>query len=407
VKDVPARRKRWFWFTRSSERAVRYLLITAALGAAFYSSILARAAYLFRLDTPNSVPAAVRLVPYNAAYVARLASWEPEERRILLRRAVELNPFDYESLLQLGLLAEMQDGDPANAERYYLCAAQVDRMFLPRWTLTNFYFRRQNQGEFFRWAKETLQITPYASDPIFSQMWLMNQDADRLDATVPARPQILLQYASFLANSGKFESVPRSVQRLVWAAGKADPRAWGRDDLIAAMTDRMLAQGDTNNALKVWRILNQAAWIRHSVPDAHHPLTNGDFRLPFFRHAFDWMPLSNAGIRIDRKENGGVRITFSGDQPEHCVLLQQYLPLQVDAGYLLKWQAKSSETVPGLVWHLQGRASEDLFASPAAWPIQAANAAQPFLLSLEYTRPAGQVRSAGEVTLDWVAMVGR
>jgi hypothetical protein len=42
---------------------LRYLTIVAAIAAAFYSLILARAAHLFALDTAASMPAAVALVP--------------------------------------------------------------------------------------------------------------------------------------------------------------------------------------------------------------------------------------------------------------------------------------------------------------------------------------------------------
>jgi tetratricopeptide (TPR) repeat protein len=413
---------------------LRYVLIAAAIGAAFYSSLLARAAYLFGLDTANSVPAAVRLVPYNAAYVARLASWEPEERQILLRRAVELNPFDYESLIQLGLLAEMQQGDPRGAEAYYVKAAEVDHMFLPRWTLTNFYFRQQNASEFFRWAKETLKITQYSSDPIFTQMWLMSQDANRLGAVIPDRPRALIQYAWFLSNSRQFGAIPQTIQRLVAAVGNDDPRAWGRDDLIASMEDRMLAEGDTRSALQVWTSLKDGGWIRQSVPDEKHPLTNDSFRLPFLRHGFDWLTPENAGVKIEQfpeeeakpaanarpgdksvsGDKGVVRISLSGEQPEHCILLQQYVPLEPGADYLLGWQAQTRDlgAESGLAWHVRlmpGKpaadlVSNDLFAAPASWKFHAPASAQSFVLSLEYTRPLGRVRSNGAAILNSLAL---
>jgi hypothetical protein len=122
---------------------LRYCAIVAAVAAAGYSLILARAAYLFACDTRTSVPAAVQLIPYNSVYVARLAAWMPAERNQLLHRAVKLNPWDFQSWIQLGLATEMEHNDAEGAERQYLHAATVDRMFLPRWTLTNFYFRHR------------------------------------------------------------------------------------------------------------------------------------------------------------------------------------------------------------------------------------------------------------------------
>jgi hypothetical protein len=238
-------------------------------------------------------------------------------------------------------------------------------------------------------------------------MWLMSHDFARLDAVIPSRPQVLLQYVSFLANNGRFEGVAGGIARLIAAVGTADPRAWGRDDIVASIIDRMLVQGDTENALKLWRVLKDGNWIQQSVPDPQHPLTNGDFRLPLFRHGFDWVPIRNEGVRIDRNSRSGLRITLNGNQPEHCVLLQQYLPLQSDTNYLLKWQAKSErpEGASGLQWHLRDESSGDVLGTADSWRIHAATGREPFLLSLEYSRPLGQIRSAEALTLDWVKMV--
>jgi hypothetical protein len=395
---------------------LRYVLIAAAIAGAFYSGLLARADWLFHLDTATSVPAAVHLVPYNSAYVARLASWEPEERDQLLHRAVELNPYDYESWIQLGLLSEIRQGDTKTAERDYLHAAEVDHMFLPKWTLTNFYFRQQNASEFFRWANATLQVTPYSSDPVFTQMWLMSQDAGVLAAVVPDRPRILVQYAWFLSNSRQFAAIPQTLQRLITAVGKDDPRQWGRDDLIASMEDRMLAEGAVHDALQVWNILKDAGWIRQRVPDANRPLTNGEFRIPFFRHGFDWVPIDSAGVRVEQFTDEPVaRVSLSGDQPDHCVLLQQYVPIDPGASYSLQWQVKAQnlDRESGLAWHLhpvQGNStgdlvSGDLFGSPSIWKVRSAFTAPVCLLSLEYTRPLGRVRASGVAMLEGVSLI--
>lgn len=75
----------------------------------------------------------------------------------------------------------MQQGDAEGAERDYL------RMFLRKWTLTNFYFRQRRPHDFFHWANAALQVAPYSPDPIFAQMWLVSQDAGRIAAAIPER----------------------------------------------------------------------------------------------------------------------------------------------------------------------------------------------------------------------------
>jgi hypothetical protein len=376
---------------------------------------VARAFYLFRLDTPTSVPAAVQLVPYNAQYVARLASWNEEQRAPLFKKAIELNPFDYQSYIQLGLLSEMTEADPAAAETYFLKAAAVNHMYLPKWTLTNYYFRRQNLSEFFRWANETLQISPFSGDPIFTQMWLMSQDQARLSAAIPDRARTLIQYTWFLSNSKQFTAIPPIVQRLVRVVGKDDPSAWGRDDLIASSLDHVLASGDFHTGLQIWAALRDGRWIRHGVPDANHPLTNGDFHLPFYKHGFDWVAAEAEGVHIDQfVQEPSLDIGLSGDEAEHCELVRQYIAAEPGFLYKLQWKAEA-QGIPagsGLAWHLRPAnddysdtvESSDILNAPQQWEFVAPPNVNGFLLTLEYNRALGHVRPTGHITLRSVSM---
>ena len=392
---------------------LRYLLIAGAIAGAYYSSILARASYLFSQDTAISVPAAVHLVSYNSQYVARLAAWETARQIALLKEAIGLNPFDYQSLIQLGLNAEMAEGDLKTAESYFLKASAVNKMFLPKWTLTNYYFRRQNLSEFFRWANETLKISPYSGDPVFTQMWLMSQDAARLSAVIPDRPRALVQYIWFLSNSKQYGAIPPMLQRLVRVVGNDDPRAWGRDDLIAASLDQVLAGGELHTGLQIWTTLRDGRWIPHNVPDANHPLTNGDFRLPFYRHGFDWVGAETEGVHIQQfADEPSLDIGLSGDQPEHCELLRQFVAVEPGFLYKLQWKAEA-QGIPagsGLAWHLRatnsdaGIESGDLLNAPQSWEFVAPPNAGGFLLALEFNRVLGHVRPTGHLTLRSVSM---
>jgi hypothetical protein len=395
---------------------IRYMLAAAALAAAYYSALFARASFLFERDTADSVAAAVQLVPYNATYVARLSAWQPERKIALFRRAVKLNPFEVDAWIQLGVAAEMEQRDIASAERYYLEAARIDHMFLPKWTLTNFYFRRQREDEFFHWAKAALEISPYQPDPVFGQMWLMTQDARRVAMAVPDRPGVLLRYAGFLANARQYTAIPPILHRLVAAAGRANPGSYGRDDQVGPIVDRLLAAGEIDSALEIWRSLEQGNWVNFPAPSFAAPLSNGDFHSPFFRHGFDWMPASLDGVDIVQIPEGkNVRVAFSGNQPEHCVLLQQYIPLEANRGYRLRWKADGQgiEMPSGLAWHVHPVSDErridlaggDLLAgSQGTWQFSVPAGANLSLLTLEYSRPAGSVRIAGVLTLQGVSL---
>ncbi len=370
---------------------------------------MASAGWLFQQDTAASVPAAVQLVPFNSAYLARLAAWKPNEKVALLHRAVMLNPFDSESWIQLGFVSEFQQHDEARAEKYFLRAAEVNKMFLPKWTLTNFYFRHGNITNFFHWASATLAITPYSPEPVFTQMWLMSQDAERIARAVPDRPRTLLPYAWFLSNAHQYGSIVSVIERLIKSVGNKDPRAWGRDDLLANIEDRMVLQGDRDLALSIWASMVRGGWLQQNISDAGHPLTNGDFRTPFFRHGLDWIPASVDGIKVEQSPSEGVtRLYFSGNEPEHCVILQQYLPLEAGGMYQFQWQAETrlNESPAGLTWHLGGadRPAEYGVISPdlsmaSRWRVQAPAGTGFALLSLEYNRPLGHLRARGFVTL--------
>jgi tetratricopeptide (TPR) repeat protein len=396
---------------------LRYAVIGGAGAACIYALILARASYLFHQDTAVSVAAAVRLQPHNAEYLDRLASWQPDDRKALLERSVAEDRFNYNAWIRLGLLAEMQDGDNAAAERDYLEAANVNHMFLPRWTLANFYFRQQRTDDFFHWTKLTLAVTPYASDPVFAQMRQMTQDEETIEAAIPDLPRILLQYSWYLANNKQYDRIPRAVERLVHLVKKEDAGKWGRDDLLAAGEDHMLAAGHLQAALDVWSTLKNAGWIEQSVPSEQSPLTNGDFRLPFYRHGFDWVASDNPGTRVDQLlEAPGLRINLYGDEAEKMLIMQQYVAVRPGAHYSMTWQPQYEELYEpsGFSWHLHsigGQApdlvSGDVIAANPVWDFVAPSNAKSFLLTLEYARVLGTVRGRGSLLLKSVNMTQR
>jgi hypothetical protein len=284
-------------------------------------------------------------------------------------------------------------------------------MFLPKWTLTNFYFRHEKSVEFFHWAKATLAITPYSPDPVFTQMWLMSQDAPEIARAIPDRPRTLLAYAWFLSNNHQYAAIPPIVQRLITAVGKGDPRVWGRDDLLATIEDRLVASGDREPALSLWASMVRAGWLHYRIPSGSQPITNGHFKTAFFRHGFDWMPAEVDGIRLEQFPSEGVlRIEFSGDEPERATLLQQYVPLDPDRTYDVRWQMESRlrDAPSGLRWRLQPvgvSAGSDLVSGDLAqsdlqgWQFRLSSGAGLYRLSLEYARPFGYARKTGTTIL--------
>ncbi len=393
------------------------IAITACLVfAAYQCLVFARASFLYGQDTATSVPEALALAPSNGSYAARLAAWQPQRKEELLSKAVSLNPFDVDSWIQLGLNAELQNGDAQAAERYYLRAAEVDKMFRPRWTLTNFYFRQQRASEFFHWARATLEITPYQAEPVFAQMWLMSSDAAKLSNFIPNKPSILLQYALYLQKENQFHAIPPVIRLLTASVKAREAHSYGRDDLIGPMEDRLLSAGEFDPALRIWTALCNAQWLPYPAPAQSNPVTNGDFRKPFFGHGFDWATGNTNGVSISQNpEEGMVRFAFSGDEPDQQGLLRQFIALEPAKRYRLEWRAEADgiRAPSGLTWHIFSAAkntaprdsqSNDLLSSPSPHWDFTNGSVDGAVLALAYTRPLGSTRATGAITLRSVSL---
>jgi hypothetical protein len=396
------------------------------MAALAYSLVLAQAARLSRQNTPSSVAAAVRLVPFDAAHIVQLAGWMPSQKVALLNRSVRLNPFDAESWIQLGLEAETQQHDSALAERNYLRAAAVNHMYLPRWTLANFYFRQQNRHKFFEWARRTLAVTPYEATPLFVALWSMNLDQDRIAAAMPDREQVLLQYASFLSQTNRLQLVNPIFDKAISLSPSGVPLSETNPGVplpnpATAILDRFLQAGSVEQALHFWRRLTAAHWLPpYSTPSPARPLTNGEFQLPLLGHGFDWSAPPFAGVTFDQfPDLGQIRFTFSGTQPETCPLLVQYLPLQPGRRYRLSWTADMEQIGPanGVTWRIDsfqngsalpistGLIGPDVTSgADASWEFKTPDSSRLFLITLEYSRPIGKIRMEGSLSLRDVAL---
>src|ERR1700735_4224964 len=138
-------------------------LAALAVGIA-WNLVFSIADLLARRNQPESTRLAMRLMPGNGTYPAQLADQiyaiDPAAAKSLLERAVKLNPYDASSWIKLGLLCEAANDLP-QAEEALSRAANVDSTFLPSWSLANFYFRRENAGQFWHWAQRAAQMDSY------------------------------------------------------------------------------------------------------------------------------------------------------------------------------------------------------------------------------------------------------
>jgi tetratricopeptide (TPR) repeat protein len=208
--------------------AVRALLLLF-LGSAFFLTIrLIVAEAEFRLY-PEAALGSTTPSPTlsRAADLARLES-SPEE----LHAAVGLNPRLSSAWIQLGLDAEAE-GNLPEAETDLLRAASVDRLYVPAWTLANFYFRRGDAAKFWPWAKRAADLTYDDYRPLLRLADALETSPPRVAARLGGEAPLLRAYLDILINAHRLDSA-REVAGLL--AARHDP---ADRDRLAAFAERL------------------------------------------------------------------------------------------------------------------------------------------------------------------------
>ncbi len=208
--------------------AVRGLLLLF-LGSAFFLTIrLIVAEAEFRLH-PEAALGSTMPSPTlsRAADLARLES-SPDE----LRAAVSLNPRLSSAWIQLGLDAEA-DGNLPEAETDLLRAASVDRLYVPAWTLANFYFRRGDAAKFWPWAKRAADLTYDDYRPLLRLADALETSPPRVATRLGSGAPLLRAYLDILINAHRLDSA-REVAGLL--AARHDPADRER---LAAFAERL------------------------------------------------------------------------------------------------------------------------------------------------------------------------
>lgn len=365
--------------------------IGALVIAAIFSVQRAGADFEFRRQTPDTVARAVEREPGNTEYLAFRAlqiEYDGGDPRPLLERAAELNPLSSAPRIRLGLDAEVR-ADSATAEKWLIDAARIDAQFETRWTLANFYFRRGEADEFWRWMRQALQVSYGDRRPAFELCWQMSGDANAIfSRAMPERKEVLASYLSWLMETHRTQAVAQVAMKL---AADRDFRA-----LVLSAHDALLASGDGAGAMALWREMGLAA------PAG---VFRGNFEGAAIGEGFDWRWNETAGVtHADIDERAMHRISFNGQQPEWCELLRQTVLLKRGERYRLRWDASLNqmESPTGIEWRIgdaRGNVANGHGEIEFVAPGDVAN------LTLVYQRPTGEVRAEGSIEL-WGVGIG-
>ncbi len=277
-----------------------------------------------------------------------------------LARAVGANPRSVEGLLGLGIQAEV-DGRLAEAERYLLAAARVDRGYDPRWALLNFYFRRGRWVEFWRWGGEACSRAYGDLRPVFDLYWKTEAGAVEIFERGVARSgrRAVRAYFYYLVGRGELD-----------AAGAAAKDA----EELRAYGEALLRAGRGRAALAVWE------------------------------GGFGWRvrEVEGAPVILDAAR-GEIRVTFSGRQPESCEPLWRYAAMEPGARYRLRFRYRTEGVEAGAGLRMVAGETAALDLGSEEWTEAqmeiAAGEADLGRAALRYRRARGYTRIAGAV---WV-----
>jgi hypothetical protein len=341
------------WF-----RIGRFLAIAiAAAGfaaAGVWSVRLGWADYWFRKETLAGTEKALAITPDQAAYYYRqalLSSDDYPARAIeALQRAVALDPADAHSWIDLGLQYETR-GDNARAEQCLLRAVDEDAEYVPKWTLANYYFRRNDPPRFWFWAKRAAAMAYGDPLPLFRLCGQMEEDGNLIDRLAIRNPSVRASYLSYLVGQDRIDLVGPPIQRILEENLPSDT------PLLLAVCDRLLDRSRVDEALHIWNRLAETHRIPFGTRSSamRSPLTNGAFTVAPTSQGFDWRLPEVDGVSAASEESlGGLRLTFSGRQPERCEVLVQRVPVQDNRKYQLRFRYRTSgiATGTGLTWRI-------------------------------------------------------
>jgi len=344
----PNRLNHW---ARKPLRIVLRLWFLAALVCAF---ALAVSDALLSTGRPELLRYASFLAPLDSRIHWILAGVDPTRAPTHLERIRELSPVDARIRIQDALIAE-QRGDLAAAERELLEAARLDRTFLPRWTLINFYFRRQRWPEFWEFSRSAASLYRGDLSGVFRLCLRIEPDPltilRKLEATEAGARLDLLRVLTAAENY----SAAGRIAPMVANDGLPDSR-----DLLLETCHQAGVANQAEAAVELWNALVQHKRFAGVPlrPKEGVSLNNGTFERAPTGACFDWKPARMEFIRIQSLRPQGLAIELSGRQSDTEALLEHWLPLVPNSRYRLSWtatEALKANSSP-LEWWVDGEA---------------------------------------------------
>jgi tetratricopeptide (TPR) repeat protein len=379
------------------------IAVAAACCLGIRSSLkLAKADYFFQKDTDQSIRSAIRFVPDGWPYYMRLAQFDQVSAKELLETSLRINPYDAQANIELGLQYEAE-GDFSQTEKHLLAAYSIDHTYLPRWSLANYYFRRENLTEFWAWARSAAAMPADDIGALLELCWRVAPNPETVTGSIlNDRPEFLRQYTNFLIAKGQFPASARVASHLLQAGDPASDRS-----ILLSVVNRLIASGDPSDAVGLWRLLKARNWV---TVDSTIPNNASFLRAPI-QVGFDWSIPEYQGLH-SWPGPSGLETEFTGSEPEDCVIAEQTVVLK-PGNYAMTFGYRTSD-IPegtGVRWQIVDPNSQQVLAesndlssaenkrSEISFSLAETSL---IVLRLRYQRALGTVRVSGMLNMQSV-----
>ena len=324
-------------------RVLRILVAVACSIGIWQSLNLARADYLFKQDTEQSVQAALRLVPDESDYYMRLSEFEGADARKLLTESLLLDRYNAQANIELGLQYEAE-GDFTQAERQLLEAYAVNHTYMPRWSLANFYFRRNRMPEFWTWARSAAAMPTEDIGALFVLCWRASDDPEQISrAILNENPAMIRQYLGFLLGKDQAAAAAAVAPHLFRVGDAASDRP-----MMFTIVNSLILSNDASAASTLWQLLIQQKWV---ATDGAIPY-NASFQRDPLGASFDWLLPEYPGLH-SWPGPSGLETEFSGNQPDDSVIAEQTEVLK-PGNYAMSYSYRTTDiaATSGIRWQI-------------------------------------------------------
>ncbi len=337
-------------------------------------------------------------------------------------QAVRLSPRSMDVLAEAAVVREM-NGDPGDAERLLLQAESANHLWLPRWSLANFYLRQGRPADTLKWVRLAL-TRAYGDRRAAFRLCRQAGASDQVilnDILAADDPENLSAFLNWITEEDRLDTLEQAVPRYVDATlhGKHVDPAASPAVIVSGVVETLLEKNHPAEAHGLWtRLLSE-----HKLPivgaSTHQALTNPSFA-PAIPGApcFDWRIPEYAGIEVTRGVPAdGIRFALTGDQPESAELLIQAVDLGASRRWTLDYEYQTRDITSErhrLEWslipwgntvlvpadHPAGKAG----AGPDGWTHESVSWTIPesirfFRLGFGVRRILGHIRIQGEIQL--------